>query len=131
MHIQMKSINITSTVKKYPKQLPFMEIKCAILGKNYDLSVAFVGKLRAATLNKKYRQKTYSPNVLSFPLTKSTGEIIICPQVAVKESAKFSLSNTGYVAFLFIHGLLHLRGYDHGSTMEKLERKYVKMFNVS
>jgi rRNA maturation RNase YbeY len=69
--------------------------------------------------------KSYTPNVLSYPLTDETGEIFICPTVAQKEAHKFNLSYEGYVAYLLIHGLLHLKGYDHGDTMEKLERKYV------
>jgi len=105
-------------------------MKRKILGARYELSLAFVGKARAASLNRQYRQKTYSPNVLSFPLTNTSGEIVICPLVAKSEAAQFNLSVDGYVAFLFIHGLLHLKGYDHGDTMEKLESKYLKAFNI-
>lgn len=106
-------------------------MKDAILGKKYKLSLVFVGKQRAATLNKQYRNKSYSPNVLSFPLDKTTGEIFICPHVAQNEAAKFDLTPNGYVAFLFIHGCLHLKGYGHGDTMDRQERKYLKAFDVS
>ena len=131
MPIPMNSFTITSTVKNYPKSNPYAEMKNKILGLKYELSLVFVGKVRAASLNKTYRNKTYSPNVLSFPLTQSTGEIVICPQVAKKEAEKFNLSANGYIAYLFIHGLLHLKGYDHSDTMEKLEHKYLKTFNIS
>ena len=127
----MNTFTISSTVKKYPKRHPYEAMKRKILGARYELSLAFVGKARAATLNKSYRNKNYSPNVLSFPLTETAGEIVICPQVAESEAAKFDLSVTGYIAYLFIHGLLHLKGLDHGDTMEKLERKYLKAFNIS
>ena len=43
----------------------------------------------------------------------------------------FCGSKDGYIAFLFIHGLLHLKGHDHGDTMESLERRYVKQFGIS
>jgi probable rRNA maturation factor len=99
-----------------------------ILGKRYDLSLVFIGKTRAATLNKQYRKKTYSPNVLSFPLDARTGEIFICPLVAANEAAKFNLTPVGYIGFLFIHGCLHLKGLDHGDAMDKLEAKWVKYF---
>tara|TARA_B100000508_G_scaffold140846_2_gene143828 strand:+ start:9140 stop:9523 length:384 start_codon:yes stop_codon:yes gene_type:complete len=127
----MKTLTLTSTVKKYPKKQPYQKIKDAILGKKYELSLVFVGKQRAATLNKEYRNKSYSPNVLSFPLNKTTGEIFICPQVASKEAAKFDLTPTGYVAYLFIHGCIHLKGHDHGDTMDRLERKYLKAFSIA
>lgn len=130
MHLRMKNFTITSTIKKYPVY-PYEEIARKILGAKYDLSLAFVGKTRAAKLNLDYRKKTYTPNVLSFPLTESAGEIIICPQVAKTEASKYNLSVEGYVAFLFIHGCLHLKGMDHGDTMDKQEKKYIKLFNVS
>lgn len=122
--------NLNSTIKSYPKH-PYREIKEAILGKEYDLSLNFIGRKRAERLNRDYRQKTYAPNVLSFPLTPETGEIFICPEVALPEAAEFHLTPTGYVGFLFIHGLLHLKGYDHGATMEKLERQFCKRFSIA
>ena len=121
------SFSISSTVKKYPKH-PYEEIKNQILGRRYDLSLAFVGKTRAATLNQRYRNKTYSPNVLSFPLDERTGEIFICPHVANVEARTYDLSPQDYVAFLFIHGCLHLKGHDHGATMERLEQSWLKKF---
>ena len=124
------SLVISSTVKRFPPH-PYAEIANAILGKRYELSLVFVGTQRATTLNKTYRQKTYSPNVLSFPLDESHGEIFICPQVAAREAAECSLSPAGYVAFLFIHGCLHLKGHAHGDTMDTLELKFVRKFNIS
>jgi probable rRNA maturation factor len=106
-------------------------MKEAILGKQYVLSLTFVGEKRAASLNQSYRQKSYVPNVLSFPLTQTAGEIFICPTEAKREAASFGLTPSGYVAYLFIHGCLHLKGHDHGDTMDKLERKYLKAFNIS
>lgn len=127
----MSTFSINSTVRSYPTTHPYQKIKQEILGTKYELSLTFIGTTRAATLNKTYRHKSYTPNVLSFPLTKTAGEIFICPTVAKREAKRFNLSPTGYVAFLFIHGCLHLKGYDHGDTMDKLERKYLKAFKVS
>ncbi|MFT5831779.1 MAG: rRNA maturation RNase YbeY [Candidatus Paceibacteria bacterium] len=123
------SLSITSTVKSYPRH-KYVDMADKILGKRYVLSLVFVGKTRAATLNKTYRKKTYSPNVLSFPLDEQTGEIFICSQVATSEAAKFNLSPKGYVGFLFIHGCLHLKGLDHGDRMDKQEAKWVKHFGL-
>lgn len=126
----MTSFLSTSTVKHYPTQLPYQAIKEKILGKKYELSLIFIGKKRAIKLNQNYRQKTYTPNVLSFPLTSNTGEIFICPAVTKTEAKKYYLSPEGYIAFLFIHGCLHLKGYDHSDTMDKLELKFLKLFNI-
>lgn len=126
----MSGTSISSTIKSYPKTHPYDKIKCAILGTDYELSLVFIGKERAASLNKTYRQKTYSPNVLSFPLSETAGEIFICPAVAAREAAKFNLTTHGYVAYLFIHGCLHLQGHDHGDTMDTLERTYCTTFKI-
>lgn len=124
-----KSFTIASTIKKYPR-FPYQEIKEAVLGKTYTLTLAFVGTKRAQQLNQFYRQKSYVPDVLSFPLDKTAGEIYICPEIAYPKAKDYNLSKSGHIAFLFIHGLLHLKGYDHGATMEKLEQKYLKQFKI-
>lgn len=126
----MEAFSISSTVKSYPK-LPYQHIKEAVAGKRYQVSLVFVGPDRAQSLNITTRGKDYVPNVLSFELDQSAGEIYICPAAAKKEAAKFSLTYQGYIGFLFIHGLLHLKGLDHGPKMEALEQKYLKQLNLS
>lgn len=100
------------------------------MGKKYTVSLTFVGATLAQKLNQTYRKKTYVPNVLSFPLTEDTGEIFITPQVAKKEAQKFEMTVDGYIGFLYIHALLHLKGLDHGDTMEKAEKKYCSKYNL-
>lgn len=124
------SLHISKTIRgKYP-ELPYEAMKNDILGKGYDLSLAFVGNTRARALNATYRNKTYIPNVLSFPLNAQTGEVVINPHVAKKEAPRFGMSVVGHIGFLFIHGLLHLKGHDHGATMEKAEKKYISKYNL-
>jgi len=121
---------IDSTVASYP-QHPYETIKNDILGKRYTIHLTFVGPYRARTLNQTYRQKSYSPNVLSFPLDATVGEIYICPQVAKREAKRYNLSPEGYVAYLYIHGLLHLKGLDHGEEMERYEARYVRKYDIT
>jgi probable rRNA maturation factor len=123
------SISIQSTVLSYPK-LPYESMSRSIVGTSYNLTLVFVGETRAQALNKTHRNASYIPNVLSFPLDSKTGEIYITPRIAAKEASKFNMTYEGYVGFLFIHGLLHLKGYDHGDTMEKAERRYVQKFSL-
>ena len=126
----MSTFTLASTVREYPK-FQYETMKNDILGKRYTVSLQFVGPRRAATLNEAYRQKTYVPNVLSFPLTDDVGEIYICPTVATREAAAFGLSVKGYVGYLFIHGLLHLKGLDHGDEMERLEKRYLRKYAIT
>lgn len=103
----------------------FTRIKESVLGKRYDLSVAFLSprQMREA-MSYRYgaaaRRKKVS-NVLSFPLSKTSGEILICKSAAKPYS----------IEFLFIHGLLHLKGLKHGATMEREEDRLLKRFGFS
>lgn len=125
----MQNITISKTVRSYPS-LPFAEIKNAILGKKYVLSLSFIGEARAKKINTQTRNKTYVPNVLSFPLAPGYGEMYITPERAKRESQKFGLSPIAYIGFLYIHGLLHLKGMTHGTEMERKEKYYLKKLNL-
>ena len=103
-------------------------MKNDILGKRYELSIALVSEKKSRELNKKYRHKDKSTNVLSFALTKQSGEIILCPTVAKREAKKFGKNFKQFMGFLVIHGMLHLKGMEHSSTMEKREEKYDKKY---
>jgi probable rRNA maturation factor len=131
----MPPFAITKTVKSVPS-FPYETMKNDVLGKKYNLALTFVGPTRAQKLNEIYRKKTYTPNVLSFPLEDDCGEIVICPDIARREASAYNQTKDGHIAFLFIHGLLHLKGYDHQTdadhaVMEKLERKYVKKYDIA
>lgn len=130
----MPPFSITQKVKAIP-HFPYETVKNDILGKKYSLSLSFVGPTRAQKLNVQYRQKSYTPNVLSFPLDATTGEIVICPAIARTEHKSYHLSIDGYITFLFVHGLLHLKGHDHHTdaealAMEKLEKRYMIKYSI-
>lgn len=103
-------------------------IKSEILGKDYELSFAFIESSEMQKLNFKYRSKDYATDILSFPLSDTSGEILICKEKAEEKSKDFDMSPEDYLVFLVIHGLLHLKGYDHGEEMESLEKKYLAKF---
>ena len=106
---------------------PYEAIASAILP-GWEISLVFAGEVRAQQLNKALRNKTYIPNVLSYESGKKSGEIIICLQVAKREAKEYGLTYQQHVAYLFIHGLLHLKGYPHGSTMDTYERAHMARF---
>ena len=99
----------------------FLKIKEVVLGKRYELSFAFLPpkKMREAMKYKKVRTRKTS-NVLSFPLSKTSGEILICKSAAKPYT----------VEYLFIHGLFHLKGLKHGATMEREERRILNKFGL-
>ena len=114
---------INKTRGKLPG-LPFAQIKEEILGKDYELSIVFVEPATSRKLNKQYRSKDKPTNILSFSLSAKTGELILCPSVIKKESKNFNRTFSDFMGFLVIHGMLHLKGYEHSSKMEREEKKY-------
>lgn len=108
--------------------VPFKKLADHILGKNYTLSVVFIGDTRMRNLNKNYRKKDKTTNILSFPLSDSEGEIFLNIKKIEEEAQQQNTSFKKYCAYIFIHGLLHLKGYSHGSTMESEEQKALRKF---
>jgi rRNA maturation RNase YbeY len=108
--------------------VPFLAIKEKILGKKYDLSIAFVSPSQAQKLNTEHRNKDYIPNTLSFSLTPTSGEIVLCMSALRAQYREFGMDLVTYVTFIVIHSCLHLKGMEHGSTMESIERRLVKQF---
>ena len=128
--MQDETFAITNTTKGTLPRVPFAKIKEAALGKNYSLSLVFIGERRSRRLNNSYRQKDKPTNILSFPYDKKSGEIFITPKVAMRQMKEFGRSYDNFIAFLFIHGLMHLKGFDHGSRMERAEEKLRKQFSI-
>ena len=108
----------------------FDQIKKATLGEKYELSLVFVSAKKIQELNKTYRNINMPTDILSFPLSKTSGEILICKTETKKMMREFNRSYDNFLAFLFIHGCVHLMGYDHGAKMEKVEEKFRKIFNI-
>lgn len=122
------NISVINKTKGKLPSLPFLLIKEEILGKDYSLSIAFISKAQSKKINNEYRKKNNPTNILSFPLSKIEGEILICPNVVKTETKKFDKNFQKLLTFLIIHGCLHLKGLEHSKKMEKLEEKYFSKF---
>jgi len=104
-------------------------IKNEILGIDYSLSVAFVAQHKSREINKKYRKKDKATNVLSFSLRRGEGELVLCPSVIKIEAKNFNRTYSEWLSHLVIHGMLHLKGLKHSSTMERAENFYYKKYD--
>ncbi len=128
---------ITSNLrkKKYPKKIKYEKIKEFVLGNSYDLSLVFIGDSLSQKLNREFRGKDKATDILTFPVSDDMGEIFINLDYAYKKAKKFDREPENYIAFLFIHGLAHILGYDHenerdAEEMEKFEKKIRKKFKI-
>jgi probable rRNA maturation factor len=124
------NLNITNTTKAKIPKLDFSRMRDEILGKEYELSITIVSKSKIQELNKQYRNKDVPTDILSFPLGENFGEIYINPEMTEIEAEKFGRNYENFFAFLVIHGLVHLKGFDHSSTMEGIEAHFRKIFGI-
>ncbi|MBU6469004.1 MAG: rRNA maturation RNase YbeY [Betaproteobacteria bacterium] len=106
-----------------------------------EITLRLVDRREGATLNNLYRHKNYPTNVLTFELGqtfdgKLLGDIVICCPVVKDEAKKQKKNLQHHYAHLFIHGILHLQGYDHltnkqAKAMESLEISILHSLNIS
>jgi probable rRNA maturation factor len=83
-------------------------------------------------LNSKYRNIQSATDVLSFPLEGSMqhmplGSLVISLEKVVEKSSELNHSPEEELALLFIHGLLHLLGYDHEKDHGDMRRKEIEL----
>jgi probable rRNA maturation factor len=112
--IKKPNIFFNSLVKVFPKKYRFVK-------KKVSLTILLSNNKNIKKLNKKYKNKNKSTDVLSFPsetklnIEKSPyiGDIIISYEFMNKPKALSALEFKSKVAKIFIHGFLHLLGCDH------------------
>ena len=105
------------------------------LGPEVEISVLLVDNETIRSLNRDYRNKDAATDVLSFPMEEAMdgepepaviggptdrllGDLVISVEMAVAQAAEYGHSLERELAFLSVHGLLHLLGYDHESGVE-------------
>lgn len=108
-----------------------------------ELLIRVVSEVEIQDLNKKYRDKDQSTNVLSFPsdlpveIDESIlGDVVICTSVVVSEAIAQNKTFEHHLTHMAIHGTLHLLGFDHieesdANEMEALEIKILEKIKIA
>jgi probable rRNA maturation factor len=112
--IKKPTIFFNSLVRVFPKKYRFNK-------KKVSLTILLSNNKNIKKLNKKFRNKNKSTDILSFPSQKKLnikkspyiGDIIISYEFMNKPKVLSALEFKGKVTKIFIHGFLHLLGYDH------------------
>ena len=146
--IIVRSLWEDRVIKSFEKKLKktvlqiFQSSKAVFLKNNILISILFSGDKKVAELNKFYRNTNRPTNVLSFPSTQINpkskfflGDIIFSSQTIIEEAKSNNKNLEDHLMHLFIHGVLHLLGYDHeteddATIMETLEIKILKNINI-
>lgn len=99
---------------------------------NYEVSLSLVDNEEIQSLNKLYRGKDYATDVLSFPMMEEEfpevdeillGDIVISVEKAAQQAVEYNHSFDREMAFLTVHSMFHLMGYDHMEKAEELEMR--------
>jgi probable rRNA maturation factor len=134
--IKKKNVFFNSLVRFFPKKYRFIK-------KKVSLTILLSNNRNIKKLNKKFRNKNKPTDVLSFPadeklnIKKSPyiGDIIISFEFMNKPKSLNNLEFKKKVARIFIHGFIHLLGYNHiklkdFKKMIKEEEKIYKTINT-
>jgi probable rRNA maturation factor len=122
-------------------------VAAALAGAGHDepaeLSIRIVGSREGHVLNRRYRDRDYATNVLSFPAelppgagSPLLGDIVIAAPVVVREAREQGKAVRDHYAHLAVHGVLHLLGYDHqrdreAAKMERLETRILATLGIA
>lgn len=106
------------------------------LTENNEVSLVFCDDAYIQDLNRNYRGKDQPTDVLSFALNEGEepeildgpchvllGDIIISLETAARQAEEYNHSLEREVAYLSVHGMLHLLGYDHMTEEDKTEMR--------
>jgi len=135
---------------KIPSGLRLLVRRCCnatLVNENFEgsaeINVTFMGDEQIRELNSQYRRKDVATDVLSFPMgTKGKfdknpdsdayvlGDVVISLETAAKQAETYGHSLQEEVAFLTVHSVLHLLGYDHVKGGERAIRMRDKEENI-
>lgn len=102
-----------------------------------DIELLIINSEDMREINLEQRQIDKTTDVLSFPLEDfphfPLGSIVINSDLAKMKAEELEHKTTDEITLLFIHGFLHLLGYDHecdNGEMRKEEKKIIKKYNL-
>lgn len=104
----------------------------AAAGAGMHATLRVVGAAEGRRLNRAFRDRDYATNVLSFSYGRNRGDIVLCHPVIVREAREQGKSLQAHYAHMVVHGLLHLRGLDHGRRADaaRMERREVRILRA-
>ena len=101
-----------------------------------NVTIAFVSDRHMRELNRQWRDKKGTTDVLSFPAGEdefanpngsNLGDVVISLEQAARQAREHNLTVDEEIAQLILHGLLHLCGYDHETDNGEMNRLELRL----
>jgi len=131
------NVNLRHVRRLFSKIMKYLDCK------DKEISLLFVDNNEIREINKRYLNRDYSTNVITFSLTegefgninpKVLGDIVISVETALKDAEEAGIELNDELEFLMIHGMLHLLNYNHENTsvdeVKKMESKEQEVFGI-
>ncbi len=111
-------------------------------GADAGVVIRIVDEEESRRLNDKYRDRDKPTNVLSFPFeappgvpVNHIGDLVVCAPLVSAQAIAQGKPLEHHWAHMIVHGILHLRGYDHmteedAERMESLERNLLQSMGI-
>lgn len=102
------------------------------VGLRGTVNVLVTSSAEMKSLNRRFRSKDHATDVLSFPAlpglkTRDAGDIAISAEIAAENARSLGHSASQEIKILALHGILHLRGYDHENDRGQMARRETKL----
>lgn len=131
---EQTALKITKKTEKLIKTAIEATLEYERFGTPAEVSVTFTDNEKIRNINREYRNKDSATDVLSFPILSDDGtagdydiscgcavlgDIVISVERALEQAFAFGHSAERELAFLAVHSMLHLLGYDHERSSEE------------
>ena len=134
---EQKKVKVTSETRALVKKAVLAVLDFEKFYKETEVSVTFTDNDSIHKLNLQYRNIDRPTDVLSFPLCEGSdfdspiqyvmlGDIVISLEKAVSQAEEYGHSFEREVAFLTVHSMLHLLGYDHETSVSDEKEMFAK-----
>lgn len=134
-------LNSTVTFSDLPAELVSSLFDAAAqtvtIPEQFQFSIAIVDDDSIEQMNKTYRHKDKPTDVLSFRYSDDSGEIVLSADTIRKQAKEFGHSVQVEAAFMLVHGILHILGWDHERSeqeareMRALEHSILKQCQLA
>lgn len=136
-----KKIKMTPDLRRLVKRAVLAVLDFEDFGRRAEVSVTFTDNEGIHALNREYRNVDRPTDVLSFPLSDGEdydtdgdavllGDIVISLERAQTQAEKYGHSFEREVAFLTVHSMLHLLGYDHETSPEDERNMFARQDEI-